>query len=101
MSWSVCSGCFRGREAYCSALIGAWAGRRRISKSAVKSKVDLSPRPGTATTYRSAVVEESKVDMAIKAEIREGSGHYVHGYVAPPHGWPETSRQPLRGSFEN
>jgi|EP01043_Picozoa_sp_COSAG02_P028389 hypothetical protein len=82
------------------ALTGARAGRRRISKSAVKPKLDLCPRLGTATTYRPAVVEESKVHSAIKAEIREGSGHHVRGYIAPTHGWPETSRQPLRGTFE-
>ena len=54
----------------------------------------------TATIYRPAVVCDSKVDRAIKAEIRDGSGHHVAGYIAPQHGWPETSRQPLRGNFE-
>ena len=75
-------------------------GRRRIAKSAVKANLDLCPRLGTPTIYRSAVMRDSKVDRAIKAEIREGSGHYVPGYIAPQHGWPETSRQPLRGNFE-
>jgi hypothetical protein len=81
----------------------AHAGRRRISKTSVGKHIELSPRLGTATTYRPAIVADLAVESSVKAELRtppSSAGAGKGAYNAPRHGWPATSRQQLRGSFE-